>query len=93
MLFAEALELLKAGEHVVREGWTLEEGYLTFLEGMNHVWKIITHPGPNAGNHIFSVNELGADDWMKLSDRQALLKAREEALNAPQCSPDAKVEL
>jgi hypothetical protein len=63
MLFVEALEALKAGKQVVRRSWGETDGYLTFLAGMNHVWKIITSPAPNAGNHIFSVNELSADDW------------------------------
>lgn len=63
MLFQEALELLKAGEIVCREAWTLEDGYLTFMKGMTHVWKIVLHPSPNAGNYIFSVEDLCANDW------------------------------
>lgn len=63
MLFAQAVEALKEGKKVARKGWVEQEGYLVFLPGMNHVWKIITSPAPNAGNHIFSVNELSADDW------------------------------
>ena len=69
MKFQEALELLQAGENVARGAWSQSDGYLTLLHGMNHVWKIITHPGPNAGNHIFSVAELIADDWMKQSEK------------------------
>lgn len=63
MLFAEALEALKQRKMVARKSWVEEEGYLVLLSGMNHIWKILTKPGPNAGNHIFSVNELSADDW------------------------------
>ena len=82
MNFQEALELLKAGEHVVRREWADTDGYLTFLEGMNHVWKIITVPGPNAGNHIFSVDELSADDWELLgynAESEAELDVAQEA--------------
>lgn len=63
MLFAQALEALKERKMVARKSWVEQDGYLVFLSGMNHVWKIITSPAPNAGNHIFSVNELSADDW------------------------------
>jgi len=66
MLFQDALKLLVEGENLVRACWKPEDGYLTLLEGMKHVWKIITVPGPNAGNHIFSVEELSADDWHRL---------------------------
>lgn len=63
MLFAEALEAMKERKMVARKSWAQSEGYLVLLSGMKHAWKIITHPGPNAGNHIFSVDELAADDW------------------------------
>lgn len=63
MLFAEALQELKAGKSIARESWKEEEGYLVFMKGMKHIWKIITLPNPNAGNHILSVEELDADDW------------------------------
>lgn len=63
MLFAEALQALKERKCVARTSWSESEGYLIFLSGMKHVWKIITYPAPNAGNHIFSVEELSADDW------------------------------
>ena len=65
MLFAEALKLLQEGENVCREIWGTEQGYLTLLEGMSHIWKIILPPNTNAGNHILSVEELLADDWKK----------------------------
>jgi hypothetical protein len=63
MLFSAALELLKLGKFVVRAGWVAEEGYLALMPGMIHLWKILPHPKPNAGNHILSVSELSADDW------------------------------
>lgn len=68
MLFQDALKLLMESENMVRACWAETDGYLTFLQGMKHVWKIITVPGPNAGNHIFSVEELMADDWHKLGE-------------------------
>lgn len=63
MLFAEALVALKERKCIARKSWKESEGYLILLSGMKHVWKIITYPAPNAGNHIFSVEELSADDW------------------------------
>lgn len=63
MFFMEALEEMKNRKMVARKSWPAEEGYLVFMAGMTHVWKIIGHPKPNAGNHIFSVEELSADDW------------------------------
>jgi hypothetical protein len=65
MLFQEALDLLQAGEALCREVWSLEDGYLKLMEGMKHVWKIVLHPNPNAGNYIFSVEDLLAGDWKK----------------------------
>lgn len=65
MTFSEALALLQAGEYVCREGWTLAEGYLALLDTMKHIWKIVTHPNPNAGNYIFSLEDLLANDWEK----------------------------
>lgn len=63
MLFPEALEQLKARVPVYRTGWNPQDGYLVFMLGMTHVWKIVLHPTPNAGNYIFSVEDLCADDW------------------------------
>lgn len=63
MLLQEALELLQKGEVMVRELWSIEDGYLTFMKGMQHVWKIVLQPQPNAGNYIFSLADLLADDW------------------------------
>lgn len=63
MLLQEALDLLQKGEVLCREVWTLEDGYITFMKGMEHVWKIVLHPTPNAGNYIFSMADLLASDW------------------------------
>jgi len=63
MLLLEAIELLEQGENVVRECWTKDDGYLAFMQGMTHVWKIMLHPNPNAGNYIFSKDDLKATDW------------------------------
>ena len=63
MLLQEALDLLHKGEVLCREAWPVEEGYLTFMKGMTHVWKIVLHPAPNAGNYIFSFADLVANDW------------------------------
>ena len=48
---------------------------------MKHAWKIITHPAPNAGNHIFSVEELSADDWEIVEGSNAKVEEN--------CVPDA----
>jgi len=63
MLLQEALDLLHAGEVLCREIWKLEDGYLSFMKGMQHIWKIVLHPSPNAGNYIFSMADLLANDW------------------------------
>lgn len=65
MLLQEALELLQAGEVLCREAWQLEDGYLCMMKGMQHIWKIVLHPAPNAGNYIFSLEDLLACDWKK----------------------------
>lgn len=65
MLFQEALKLLQAGEILCREAWKLEDGYLKLMTGMSHVWKIVLHPVPNAGNYIFSLEDLISSDWKK----------------------------
>lgn len=64
MKLCEAIQSMKEGKQVKRAGWTYEDGYLTIMQGMKHVWKIILSPAPNAGNHIFSIEEVEADDWM-----------------------------
>ncbi len=63
MLLQEALDLLQKGESLCRAAWALEDGYLVMMQGMQHVWKIVLHPSPNAGNYIFSLADMLADDW------------------------------
>lgn len=63
MLLSEALVQLKARVPVYRTGWNPQDGYLTLMPGMTHVWKIVLHPAPNAGNYIFSLDDLESDDW------------------------------
>lgn len=65
MKLLEAIELLKQGKAVRRESWKKPDGYLVFMPEMRHVWKIIIHPAPNAGNHIFSVEEICAEDYIE----------------------------
>ncbi len=63
MLLQEALEALKSGAQLYRTGWEPQDGYLSFMPGMSHVWKIVLKPQPNAGNYIFSMEDLTSDDW------------------------------
>lgn len=63
MLFSDALIQLKDNVQVHRTGWEIQDGYLTLMPGMTHIWKICLHPNPNAGNYIFSVADLEANDW------------------------------
>jgi len=65
MLFLEALAQLKLGKSMSRSIWTLESGYLKLMDGMDFVWKIVLLPNPNAGNYIFSLEDLLADDWQE----------------------------
>lgn len=63
MLFLDALEQLELGTPMRRASWPVEEGYLQLMAGMKFVWKIMLVPNPNAGNFIFSVDDLHGDDW------------------------------
>lgn len=63
MLFKDALEQIQSSKAFCRAAWTLEDGYVQLMPGMKHVWKVILNPAPNAGNYIFSVEDLLADDW------------------------------
>ena len=63
MLFADALVQLKARVPMYRTGWEPQDGYVTLMPEMSHVWKIVLKPTPNAGNYIFSVADLEANDW------------------------------
>lgn len=77
MLFQEALVQLKGRIPMYRKGWEPQDGYLTLMPGMTHVWKIVLHPNPNAGNYIFSVEDLCADDWAVFTIVEASEQASE----------------
>lgn len=59
------LEQLQLGEDMHRAAWPIKEGYLRLMKGMNHVWKIVVDPAPNAGNFIFSMEDFLGEDWQK----------------------------
>jgi len=63
MQLQEALVQLKAGYPMYRTGWQPQDGYIVFMPGMSHIWKIVLTPQPNAGNYIFSMEDLNASDW------------------------------
>jgi hypothetical protein len=63
MLFTEALDELINGKYVARESWDSLFKYLIFMPGMTHIWQILYHPTPNAGNWMPSVEEMKASDW------------------------------
>lgn len=63
MLLQEALSNLQAGKQMHRAAWEINEGYLSLMPGMTHVWKVVIVPSTNAGNFIFSLEDLLADDW------------------------------
>lgn len=63
MLFTEALVQLKACVPVYRTGWEPQDGYVTLMPEMSHVWKIVLRPTPNAGNYIFSMADFEGEDW------------------------------
>lgn len=65
MLLQEAIENLKAGKQMHRAGWDISEGYLSLMPGMTHIWKVVIKPTTNAGNFIFSLEDLTADDWQE----------------------------
>ena len=65
MLLSEAISVLESGHEVHRKAWSEEDGYLSLMPGMTHIWKIVLKPNPNAGNYIFSLADLVADDWQE----------------------------
>lgn len=65
MLLNDALAGLQAGKQWHRAAWPITEGYLSLMPGMTHVWKIVITPTTNAGNFIFSLEDLLADDWQE----------------------------
>ncbi len=78
MLFQEALDMLQKGEVLCRDAWTLEDGYLSLMKGMQYIWKIVLHPGPNAGNYIFSLADLLAEDWKLFEEPKEPLEAEKQ---------------
>lgn len=63
MLLSEALVQIKSRVPMHRTGWDVQDGYVIVMPGMAHAWKIVLQPAPNAGNYIFSLEDLEADDW------------------------------
>lgn len=81
MLLQEALLELKKGARLYREGWEIKDGYIVLMPGMKHVWKIVLQPQPNAGNYIFSYEDLCANDWANFVSEEEV------------CPSEASVEL
>jgi hypothetical protein len=63
MLFQEAMTELLAGRYMARTAWDQTCEYVCLMPGMNTIWKILTIPGPNAGNWLPLIQDLIADDW------------------------------
>ncbi len=61
-----------------RTGWVPQDGYLVLMPGMKYVWKIVLEPTPNAGNYIFSVEDLEALDWDVYAGRTDEKKKEED---------------
>ena len=79
MLLSEALVQLKARVAVYRTGWEPQDGYVVLMPGMTHVWKIVLQPAPNAGNYIFSLADLEADDWAVYCEAKPVVEAEKAA--------------
>jgi hypothetical protein len=75
MQLSEALEQLKAGEALHRTGWNPQDGYVVLMPGMQHVWKIVLQPAPNAGNFIFSFEDMISSDWEKFTGLPATIES------------------
>lgn len=63
MLFSEALNAMLEGNYCTRDIWDNKNEYCVFMPGMQYIWKILPMPTPNAGNHVFSVDDFLARDW------------------------------
>jgi hypothetical protein len=63
MQLTDAIGQLQSGAQLHRTGWNPQDGYIVLMPGMSHVWKIVLKPQPNAGNYIFSMEDLTANDW------------------------------
>lgn len=75
MLLQEALSNLQAGKQMHRAAWDIKEGYLSLMPGMAHIWKVVIIPSTNAGNFIFSLEDLLADDWQEFQLPQEAVEA------------------
>ena len=78
MLFSDALVQLQARVPMFRKGWDPQDGYIYFMPGMTHVWKIVLHPNPNAGNYIFSYEDFVSDDWEVFNPANVVIEAENE---------------
>lgn len=75
MNLADALVQLKANVAMYRTGWDPQDGYISLMPGMSHAWKIVLAPTPNAGNYIFSIADLDAQDWEVYTLHKAPIEA------------------
>jgi len=66
MTFTEAYEHLKAGKFMKRDFWNETGDYCALLPGAPAVWKIQRVPSLSAGNCLFSVEDMDAQDWSVL---------------------------
>jgi len=82
MLFADALVQLQARLPMYRKGWDPQDGYICFMPGMTHVWKIVLHPNPNAGNYIFSYEDFISDDWEVFTEAKLAIDSEVEVCDA-----------
>ena len=77
MKLLEAIEEIKKGKDMHRAAWSKDDGYLKYMQGMDHIWKIQLKPNPNAGNYIFSLADLEGDDWQEFDVNQDVLVVKE----------------
>lgn len=75
MQLSDALVKLKEGHAMHRTGWVPQDGYVSLMPGMAHVWKIVLQPSPNAGNFIFSYEDLTSSDWEEFKGLTQVIEA------------------
>lgn len=63
MTFQEALKAMLERKQVARSAWDGIGEYIVVMPGMQHVWKIMTQPNPNAGNWLPLVEDMLSTDW------------------------------
>lgn len=84
MFLKEALQLLKDGAQLYRTGWLVKDGYIVLMPGITHVWKVVIQPQPNAGNFMWSYEDLIGGDW------EVFTMAKPEEVKLDLCQePDA----